>query len=123
MNVNSYLGKVYSYPPCWEMVADIYVKELGLRLLNYNPDNFSTRAVAEAFRLALYKGEHNFKKVEAPMDFDVVLLGASSKLGLHHCGVFYQGRILHSIDSGNLFEEISTIKDKYPLIEFWRYSK
>lgn len=123
MNINDYLSRVYSYPPCWEMVTDVYIAELGLKLMNYNPTNFSTRSIAEAFRLALHKGEHNFKQVMTPVDFDLVLLGATSKLGLHHCGVFYQGRVLHSIDSGNLFEAMSTIKDKYPLIEFWRYSK
>ena len=123
LNINSYLGKVYSYPPCWEMVTDVYINELGLRLLNYNPSNFSTRSIAEAFRLALHKREHNFQSVNIPEDFDLVLLGASNKLGLHHCGIYYKGRVLHSIDSGNLFEALSTVKDKYPLIEFWRYSK
>ena len=121
LDINSYLGNIYTYPPCWDLVTDLYVKELGIKLINYNSVNHSTRAVAEAFRLALHKKELNFQKEQSPEDYDIVLLGASSKLGLHHCGIYYKGRILHAIDSGNLFETISTIKDKYPLVEYWRY--
>lgn len=123
MEVHEYLGKVYAYPPCWDMVADVYINELGLRVDNYNPENTGTRAVAEAFRLALHKGEHSFLKVKSPLDFDIVLLGSTNKLGLHHCGVYYQGRVLHAVETGNLFESLSTLKDKYKLLEYWRYSK
>lgn len=123
LNIHDYLGRVYSYPPCWELVTDVYIGELSIKLIHYNSTNKSTRSIAEAFRLALHKKELDFQKEQVPEDYDIVLLGASSKLGLHHCGIYYKGRILHAIDSGNLFEALSTIKDKYPLMEYWRYSK
>jgi hypothetical protein len=119
MNVNDYLGKQYPKPPCWALVADVYATELADTVTDYKTINASVRAVAGAFRLALYKSAHGFAQVAEPVDYCVVLLGKTVRTGLHHCGIFYQGRVLHMLDSGGQYQEMSVIGDEYKLIEFW----
>jgi len=46
-------------------------------------------------------------------------MGKTVALGLHHCGVYYQGKVLHALSSGNRYEELWVIGDSYALIEFW----
>lgn len=121
MITNDYLRKVYKYPPCWQLVADVYVNELSCNVANYKPESSNTRSIADAFRLALHNSEISFEKTENPSDYDVVLMGATYKLGVHHCGIYYKGKVLHAIDSGNLYETLSTIKDRYKIVEYWKY--
>ena len=40
-------------------------------------------------------------------------------MGLHHCGVFYEGRVLHALADGNRYEELSVVGDAYAVMEFW----
>ena len=81
------------------------------------------RAIAAAFRLALHKSAHGFEPVTAPAapaDFDVVLLGKAPSLGLHHCGVYWQGGVLHALETGAVYQDLASLRDTYPLMEFWR---
>lgn len=119
MNINSYLSKVYSSPPCWEMVADIYFNELKSKLSLVNAEGLSTKQISELFRLSLHNNTQGFRQIDIPMDFSVVLMGKNTKLGLHHCGVFYKGKIVHALDTGNIYQDVSTLKDSYKLMEFW----
>jgi len=81
--------------------------------------NSSVRAIASTFRLALYKNPNGFKQIESPVEGCVVLLGKTQNIGLHHCGVYVDGKIMHAMDSGTYLEEMSAIQDKYAMIEFW----
>lgn len=119
MNVNVYLAKQYPAPPCWALVADVYTTELADTVTDYKTINASIRAIAGAFRLALHKSAHGFVQIAAPVDYCIVLLGKSPRTGLHHCGIYYAGRILHMLDSGGQYQEMSVIRDEYLLIEFW----
>lgn len=119
MNVNDYLGRQYPFPPCWSLVADVYASELDDTVTDYKTVNKSIRAIAGAFRLALHKSAHGFAQIADPVDFCVVLLGKTPRTGLHHCGIFYQGRVLHMLESGGQYQEMSVIGDEYALIEFW----
>jgi hypothetical protein len=119
MDVNSYLGRQYPSPPCWSMVADVYASELDDIVTDYKTINASIRAIAGTFRLALHKSPHGFAQITEPVDYCVVLMGKSARTGLHHCGIYYDGRVLHMLDSGGLYQEMSVIGDEYPLIEYW----
>lgn len=119
MNVNDYLGRQYDAPPCWQLVADVYASELQQTVTDYRTINRSIRAIASAFRIALHKSPAGFAQIDAPGDFCIVLMGKSQSMGLHHCGVFYEGRVLHGLADGNRYEELSVIGDAYPLIEYW----
>lgn len=119
MDINAYLAKQYDSPPCWQLVADVYTSELGMPVTDYKTVDASIRAIASAFRIALHKSPQGFAQIPVPADYCIVLMGKSAGVGLHHCGVFYEGRVLHGLSTGNRYEEMSVIRDTYPLIEFW----
>lgn len=119
MNVNDYLGRQYPSPPCWALIADVYTNELADTVTDYKTVNASIRAIASAFRIALHKSAHGFAQIDEPVDYCVVLLGKTMRTGLHHCGIYYQGRVLHMLDSGGQYQEMSVIRDAYELVEFW----
>lgn len=119
MDVNAYLGKQYEYPPCWHLVADVYAAELEKSVNDYKTVNASVRAIASAFRVALYKSAHGFVQVSEPVDFCVVLLGKTEKLGLHHCGIYYDGKVLHATANGNFYQDMASLADQFQLMEFW----
>lgn len=119
MNTNTYLASQYPSPPCWQLVADVYRRELAAGVLDYCTINASVRAVASAFRLALYKSDHGFAQIAEPVDYCVVLLGKSASLGLHHCGVYYAGKVLHGLATGNQYQDLASLLAEYPLHEYW----
>lgn len=119
MNLNEYLGRQYSAQPCWELVADFYDRELGAIPVDYKTINRSIREMASAFRLAIHKSAHGFVQVADPVDMCIVLLGKSSRVGIHHCGIFYEGRVLHALPDNVMYQELSVIGDAFGLVEFW----
>lgn len=119
MDVNTYLARQYDTPPCWQLVADVYTSELAQPVTEYKTVNASIRAIASAFRIALHKSPEGFARIAEPVDYCIVLMGKSATMGLHHCGVYYQGRVLHGLTEGNQYEELSVIGDGYELVEFW----
>jgi hypothetical protein len=123
MDVNSYLGKAYENPPCWLLVTDVYLTELAdADVLAFKTVDTSVRSIADTFRLALHKEPHGFRRITEPADYAVVLMGRSARLGLHHCGVYYQGSVLHAVEDGVFYQDLASLRDTYPLIEFWAKS-
>lgn len=128
MNVSDYLGRVYEAPPCWQLAADVYLSELGQAVEAYKTISESIRqlasslrqqAIADAFRIALHKNHDGFEQIAAPVDFALVLMGVTERRGLHHCGVYYAGKVLHAKESGNLYQDMSSLGDEYRLIQYW----
>lgn len=119
MDVSVYQAKVYPSPPCWALVSDVLTTEQGLEVKVYRTVTDSIRDIAAAFRLELHKGVHGLQRLDGPSDFAVVLMGKTEKLGFHHCGVWYQGKVLHAQDNGTYYEDPTTIGDEYELIEYW----
>lgn len=117
--ISAYRDKVYSFPPCWELVTDVYINELKYKTKSYLPDSDNLRDSAAALRLALHNNEHGLEKIDSPKDYCVVLMGRTIKLGLHHCGIYYKGKVLHALPSGNVYQDISSLQDTYKLMEFW----
>lgn len=119
MNVNTYLEKVYGPQPCWELVADVCANELGAVAVDYKTVNRSIREMADAFRIALHKDPHGFAQVAAPKDLCIVLLGKTELVGIHHCGIYFAGKVLHAMPGATLNEEIATMRDRFAVVEFW----
>lgn len=117
--IDFYLARQYPSPPCWHLVADIYTRELGLKLADYTPGSDGNKSVASAFRLALHKGEHGFSKVERPDNFAVVVLGKWEGKSPTHCGVWYEGGVIHALRDVTLWEPIHQIRDRFKSIEYW----
>ncbi len=119
MDVNFYMAKTYSAQPCWELVADVYATERSTIAVDYKTVNRSVREMASAFRLAIHKSAHGFVRVEEPVDMCIVLLGKTDAIGIHHCGVYFEGSVLHANPEATLYEDLSTIRDRFSLVEFW----
>lgn len=114
-----YQERTYPSPPCWALVADVYESERGQGVAAYRTITSNVRAIAEKFRIALHKDAHGFEQIDEPVDLCVVLLGKRTKMGPHHCGIYYDGKVLHALDSGTLLQDLVTIRDEYQLVEFW----
>lgn len=119
MDIATYQARVYPAPPCWSLVADVYANELDEPVDRFAVISNSVREIAREFRLQLHKDRHGFARIAAPQDWAVVLMGRTSRLGLHHCGIYYAGRVLHANHDGTLYEDLATLRDAYPLMEFW----
>lgn len=119
MNVNDYLAKQYSLPPCWALVAEVYVNELGCKVENYKSANPSFKAIASAFRIALHNNEHGFSQIDSPRDYCVVLMAKLMGQQPHHAGVYYKGKVLHALAAGNLYQDLSSLSDAFQRIEYW----
>ncbi len=116
MNISEYLCKTYQYPPCWLLVVDVYVNELGLEVENYHAETDSSLSIARKFRHEIAKGEHGFVKLDEPEDFSIVLMKKPS----HHCGIYFNGRVLHASTGGVVYQDLLTLKDRYKTVEFWK---
>ena len=119
MNVNEYLAKQYSTPPCWELVSDVYMNHLHSILPQYKSANTSFKSIASAFRVALHNNEHGFVKVDTPVDYCVILMAKLADQNPHHIGVYYEGKVLHALPSGNLYQDLSSIGDQFKSISYW----
>ena len=122
MNIGAYQARRYGPQPCWELVADVYAAERQAIAVDYIPAQRSMRQMADSFRLALHQATHGFVRTEAPIDFDIVLMGRNAHLGIHHCGIWYAGRVLHAEPGATLFEEISALRCRYTIMEFWTHA-
>jgi hypothetical protein len=120
MDINAYLAKVYPDPPCFELVADVYGTELNELATEFKTVNSSVRTYARLFRIALHKRPHGFIQIDTPVDYCVVFMGTNQEIGIHHCGIYYDGKILHAkTEVGVRYDEMHTITDEYGLIEYW----
>lgn len=119
MNVASYQAKVYQSPPCWELVTDVLLNETGGTVDACRTVSQSLRSIASAFRLELHKGTHGLHQIAEPVDFAVVLMGRTIKLGIHHAGIYYQGKVLHALPDGTLYQDLASLHDEYQLVEYW----
>lgn len=119
MNVNDYLAKQYGPQPCWELVADVMAAECGEIPVDYKTVNRSVREMASAFRLAIHKSAHGFARVQEPVDMCIALLGKTQRMGVHHCGVYLDGKVLHALPGVTVYEELTVIRDAFEIVEFW----
>lgn len=119
MNVATYQAKVYPSPPCWMLVTDVLLTERGQAADACKTINGSIRNIASAFRLELHKSAHGFEQVPEPVDFAVVLMGKTPRLGVHHCGIYYDGKVLHATDGGTFYQPLATLQAEYQVMEFW----
>ena len=119
MDINKYLSKQYSHPPCFELVADFYVNELGIVLPNYSPRNESLKAIADAFRIALHDQANGFEKIDKPAEYCVVMMAKLPHQTPHHTGIYCEGRLLHALPAGVVYQEFSSVSDQFQKIEYW----
>lgn len=119
MIVNDYLAKDYGPQGCWSLVADVVATETGDTPLIFRTINRSVRQMASEFRIALSKGQHGYLEIAAPANLCIVLLGKTERMGIHHCGICFDGKVLHAMTGITLYEELSVIRDAFEVVQFW----
>lgn len=125
VDVNAYLARSYGSAeqrPCWQLVADVYRRELDEPVTEYKSVGPGIRAIAAAFRLALTKSPHGFMQVSESQQWAVMLLSKRPSLGWHHCGVLIDGRVLHAVEpgiGGVVYQDLATVLDAYRGFEYW----
>lgn len=120
MDVNDYLTR--SYPgklPCWLLVRDVMQDVEGRTVSEYRTVNNSVRALAKVFGEAVRKNVDGLQQITEPRDMAVVLMGKSSRTGIHHAGVYWQGSVLHALEDGVYFQDMASLRDAYGVVEFW----
>ena len=118
MDAQKYLDRVYGQPPCWELVADVYRTEFSSDVGRYAVITGTIREAAQRFALHLATDPHGFVRITGPVEGCVVLLG-SPRAGLHHAGVYSDGKLLHALRESVMLEPLESVRDRYKLIEFW----
>jgi cell wall-associated NlpC family hydrolase len=119
VDIDYYLAKVYSAQPCWELVADVYQREYGAIVVDYKTITRSISEMRRAFNLAIHKSAHGFAQIAAPTEGCVVFLGRKQRMGVHHCGVYIAGKVLHANPGATQHQEMSVICDAFEIVEFW----
>ncbi|MEC5213326.1 hypothetical protein RCH06_001872 [Polaromonas sp. CG_9.5] len=119
MIVNDYLAKDYGLQGCWSLVADVVATETGATPLTFRTINRSVRQMASEFRIALSKGQHGYVESAEPVNLCIVLLGKTERVGIHHCGIYFEGKVLHALTGITLYEELSVIRDAFEVVQFW----
>ena len=118
MDASRYLDRTYGQPPCWELVADVYANEYASDVGRYAVVTGTIREAAQKFALHVATDPHGFIRLEEPQEGCVVLLG-SPRAGLHHAGVYTDGKLLHALRESVFLEPLESVADRYKLIEFW----
>jgi hypothetical protein len=119
MDTNAYLGRVYPSPPCWALVEDVYQREMAAAVPPAPVGGKSVRTVATALRIALHRGFGGFKRIPVPRDFCVVLMSRRMNSAPLHCGIYYGGRVLHAREAGTVFQDLASLGDAWPHLEYW----
>jgi len=108
---------------CWGLVAKVYHDKFSDDLPDFPSPSKSMRDIAVTFTAAFANNEHGFTMVDKPQDYDVVVFKKMTKFGfLFHCGIWFEGKILHSASrsGGVVYEALSSVSRSFKEIEFWR---
>ena len=119
--LNKYIGKRYSFRAynCWDAVVEMR-KDCGIETKIFKP-----KTLRDAFKVVtaqMQKLGHGLSKVDEPENFDIVIVSKKSHIMSYHCGLFYNGAVVHccplvgSVASCSLFE-FTRDKDG---VSFWR---
>ncbi|MFZ3193753.1 MAG: hypothetical protein WA154_11190 [Moraxellaceae bacterium] len=122
MKVADYLERPYPQPPCWYLVMDVLREQCGFAAADHTPEADGKIAIAHAFRVALHEGGlKGFRKVAAPADFTVVFMARRPGGTPLHCGVWYQGKVLHAMRRMVVWEPLFSLGDRYAHFEYWMH--
>ena len=124
MNLEQYIGLPYCIHNtnghnCWAFVGLVYMDLFGIRLQDYDAGKGTNAEIAACFINAFATGDHGFKKVEKPMNFDVVVFNSGKHF---HCGLWYQGKVMHcsQYTGGSVLQTLDVARRGFKRIDFWR---
>lgn len=119
LDVAEYQSRVYEPPRCWKLVSDVYADVCGAQPSEVETVSESMRRWSRAFRIELYKRQPGMHQISEPRDLAVVLMWPSSSGKRPHCGIYWQGCILHATEQATLYQDMASLRSIYPVMEFW----
>lgn len=119
LDVEAFQKRSYAAPRCWSLVSAVYLEVVGRDPLAVQTVSEAMRQAARTFRLQLHKEAPGLQQVAEPQDLAIALMWPTQDRRLVHCGIYYGGSILHATDTENLFQDVASLRDTYPVMEFW----
>ena len=117
-----FIGIPYSFRKmnCWHFVV------LVRKEFNIKTKMFKTRTLEDAFKVITAQMQlinHGLSIVDTPQNFDIVIVEKKkSNRRVFHCGVYYDGGVLHcdNVFKSSRYEPLSEFKKGYEGVTFWR---
>lgn len=119
LNVSVYQNRTYEPPSCWKLVTDVYSEVLGAEPHEVETVSESMRRAARAFRINLFKNQPGMRQLLDPQDLAVALMWPANRQWRAHCGIVWEGKILHATEAGVLYQDMASLRSIYPQMEFW----
>jgi hypothetical protein len=126
--ISSYIGLKYDLHNkkglnCWALVAKVYSDIFGDTIPIYKSKSNKPSDIASTFNQAFLNDQHGFKKVEKPVDYCVAVFKKPTINGdFFHCGIYFQGKILHSSDVVGMvtYQSMKEASRGFKTVEFWQ---
>lgn len=119
LDIAAFQAKVYEEPRCWMLVTDVYENVLGGDPTEVKTVSEPLRVTARAMRVKLHKGVGGLEQKPEPQEFAIVLMWPTERRRRPHCGIFYDGKVLHATPDAVLHQDLASLRDAYPVMEFW----
>lgn len=126
--IEKYIGMQYDIRNingvnCWGLYCLVMLNERSKKIDEIRASSSAQASAIFAAKLAT--GDHGLIEVKQPKNFDLALVERSSKKGSEwHCGVYYNGGILHAKGSGChgsvWYDSIIDFSEKYENMGYWR---
>lgn len=108
---------------CWGLVAKVYNDKFSDDLPDFPSPSKSLADISATFTAAFANGNHGFTMVDKPQNYDVVVFKRKmAKCFYFHCGIWLDGKILHSASrsGGVVYEAFDSVARQFKVVEFWR---
>jgi len=121
MNVNDYTGRPYNFRTynCWHHVRQVRA-DAGIDTPRFD---VARPSEADAMFAGGFEDSRGLTQVDAPQDFDAVLMGERhGRRIVWHSGVYYRGYVSHcELASKQVkLESLADISARFQEIQFWR---
>ena len=128
MNLAQYIGIKYDLHNrkglnCWALVAKVYSDLFGDEIPEFVSKTDNPKDIAATFTAAFASGDHGFHQIANPVELCVAVFKRPTKFGFDfHCGIYHQGKILHSSKPVGMvsYQSIAEASRGFRIVEFWQ---
>lgn len=117
IDIPKYLAKSYTWPPCWELVTDVYLNELGFSFTGTDIQGKTVKQLQSAFLRSIFV-DKLFRMIDSPEDGCIVLMYRHGEDVPNHCGVYYRGNVLHALQTMPIYQDLYSLKDSYKQLKY-----
>jgi len=128
VNLAQYIGIKYDLHNrkglnCWALVAKVYGDLFGDEIPEFVSKTDNPKDIAATFTAAFASGDHGFHQIANPVELCVAVFKRPTKFGFDfHCGIYHQGKILHSSKPVGMvsYQSIAEASRGFRIVEFWQ---